>query len=31
LLFPSFSLALIYMLMAFVLIVRPEGLLGEKA
>jgi branched-chain amino acid transport system permease protein len=30
LLFPSFSLALIYMLMAFVLIVRPEGLLGEK-
>jgi branched-chain amino acid transport system permease protein len=31
LIFPSFSLALIYMLMAFVLIVRPEGLLGEKA
>jgi branched-chain amino acid transport system permease protein len=28
--FPSFSLALIYMLMALVLVIRPEGLLGEK-
>ncbi len=30
LLFPDFSLALIYMLMAAVLIIRPEGLFGEK-
>lgn len=30
LLFPSFSLALIYMLMAVVLVIRPEGLFGEK-
>lgn len=30
LLFPDFSLALIYMLMAVVLIIRPEGLFGEK-
>jgi branched-chain amino acid transport system permease protein len=30
LLFPKFSLALIYMLMAIVLIIRPEGLFGEK-
>lgn len=29
-LFPQFSLALIYMLMALVLAVKPEGLLGEK-
>lgn len=29
-LFPQFSLALIYMLMAFVLVVKPEGLFGEK-
>jgi branched-chain amino acid transport system permease protein len=28
--FPKFSLALIYMLMALVLILKPEGLLGEK-
>ncbi len=30
LLFPKFSLALIYILMALVLILKPEGLLGEK-
>jgi branched-chain amino acid transport system permease protein len=30
LLFPKFSLALIYMLMALVLIVKPSGLFGEK-
>lgn len=30
LLFPKFSLALIYILMAMVLILKPEGLLGEK-
>lgn len=30
LLFPDFSLALIYMLMALVLVVKPEGLFGEK-
>lgn len=30
LLFPKFSLALIYMLMAVVLVIRPEGLFGEK-
>lgn len=29
-LFPQFSLALIYMLMALVLVVKPEGLFGEK-
>jgi len=29
-LFPEFSLALIYMLMALVLVVKPEGLFGEK-
>jgi branched-chain amino acid transport system permease protein len=29
-LFPKFSLALIYMLMALVLVVRPEGLFGER-
>jgi branched-chain amino acid transport system permease protein len=28
--FPKFSLALIYMLMALVLILKPEGLLGEE-
>ena len=28
--FPDFSLALIYMLMALVLVLKPEGLLGEK-
>jgi branched-chain amino acid transport system permease protein len=28
--FPKFSLALIYMLMALVLVLKPEGLLGEK-
>jgi branched-chain amino acid transport system permease protein len=28
--FPEFSLALIYLLMALVLIIKPEGLLGEK-
>jgi branched-subunit amino acid ABC-type transport system permease component len=31
LLFPDFSLALIYMLMALVLVVKPEGLFGEKS
>lgn len=30
LLFPDFSLALIYMLMALVLVLKPEGLFGEK-
>jgi len=30
LLFPKFSLALIYLLMAIVLIVKPSGLFGEK-
>jgi branched-chain amino acid transport system permease protein len=30
LLFPRFSLVLIYLLMAIVLILKPEGLLGEK-
>ena len=30
LLFPKFSLALIYMLMALVLVLKPEGLFGEK-
>jgi len=30
LLFPQFSLALIYMLMAVVLVLKPEGLFGEK-
>ncbi len=28
--FPEFSLALIYLLMALVLVIKPEGLLGEK-
>ncbi len=31
LLFPQFSLALIYMLMALVLVLKPEGLFGEKS
>ncbi|MBI4797389.1 MAG: branched-chain amino acid ABC transporter permease [Desulfarculus sp.] len=31
LLFPKFSLALIYMLMALVLVLKPEGLFGEKS
>ena len=31
LLFPNFSLALIYMLMALVLVLKPEGLFGEKS
>ncbi len=30
LLFPRFSLVLIYLLMAIVLVLKPEGLLGEK-
>ncbi len=30
LLFPQFSLALIYMLMAVVLVLRPQGLFGER-
>lgn len=31
LLFPDFSLALTYMLMALVLVIKPEGLFGEKS
>lgn len=31
LLFPDFSLALIYMLMALVLVLKPEGLFGDKS
>ena len=31
LLFPQFSLALIYMLMAVVLVLKPEGLFGERS
>ncbi len=30
LLFPKLSLALVYLLMALVLIVKPSGLFGEK-
>jgi branched-subunit amino acid ABC-type transport system permease component len=30
LLFPKLSLALVYMLMAAVLIIKPSGLFGEK-